>query len=179
MLDDELGSVGDRPPDVVEVRPCSAEDLAELRSTWPIAADVAGRHFARQRSGAQTLMVAWQHGEAMGSVVIRWRSAELAEIGSRYPGVIEVAHLQVRSDHRRRGVGTCLMQAAERQVRLRKAPWIGLGVGVENPQAAALYEHLGYIRTGLVARSEYDFLDENGVQRHAIEWNEYMIMDLR
>lgn len=49
---------------------------------------------------------------------------------------------------------------------------------VENPPAAALYERLGYTRTGIVARSEYQYLDEHGVEQHAVEWDEYMIMDL-
>ncbi len=75
-------------------------------------------------------------------------------------------------------VGTCLMRKAEGLARLRGVPRLGLGVGVENPPAAALYERLGYTRTGIVARSEYQFVDEIGAEQHAVEWDEYMIMDL-
>ena len=168
--------------DPVETRPCGSEDLRQLHATWPLAADVHDRHFAGQLSGTQTLVVAWMHGqtggEAVGSAVVRWQGPDLPEIGSAYPGVVEIAHLQVRPDVRRRGVGTCLMQTAEQQVRLREVPWLGLGVGVENPPAAALYERLGYTRTGIVARSEYQFVDEIGAEQHAVEWDEYMIMDL-
>jgi ribosomal protein S18 acetylase RimI-like enzyme len=130
-------------------------------------------------SGTQTLLVAWQRDEAVGSVVIRWQSSELGEFGSTYPGVVVIAHLQVRPERRRRGVGTCLMQAAENMARRREVPWLALGVGVENPAAAALYERLGYACTGIVVRSEYHYFDENGVEQHAVEWDEYMIIDLR
>jgi len=175
----DLGSDADPGPDALEARPCGAEDLAQLHATWPLSADVHDRHFTRQLSGTQTLLVAWQRDEAVGSAVIRWQSSELGEFGHTYPGVVEIAHLQARPDRRRRGVGTCLMQAAENMARLREVPWLGLGVGVENPEAAALYERLGYTRTGIVTQSEYEFVDENGVEQHAVEWNEYMIMDLQ
>lgn len=62
--------------------------------------------------------------------------------------------------------------------RRRAVPWLGLGVGVENPEAAALYERLGYTRTGIVTQSEYEFVGENDVEQHAVEWNEYMIRNL-
>jgi hypothetical protein len=75
-------------------------------------------------------------------------------------------------------VGTCLMRTSERLARLRGARWLGLGVGVDNPKAAALYERLGYVRTGIVARSEYGFVDDNRVEQHAVEWDEYMVMDV-
>ena len=93
-------------------------------------------------------MVAWMHGqtggEAVGSAVIRWQGPGLPEIRSAYPDVVEIAHVQVRPDVRGRGVGTCLMRTAEGLARLRGVPRLGLGVGVENPPAAALYERLGY-----------------------------------
>ena len=54
-----------------------------------------------------------------------------------------------------------------------------MAVGVDNLQAGALYKRLGYRRTGIVARSEYRFVDENGTEQHAVEWNEYMILALR
>ncbi|HUV47919.1 MAG TPA: hypothetical protein VMX11_02980, partial [Actinomycetes bacterium] len=61
----------------VEVRPCRAEDLPELFATWPSSADVHDRHFAGQQAGTQTLVVAWQHGEAVASAVIRWEKPDL------------------------------------------------------------------------------------------------------
>lgn len=163
---------------LVVVRPCGAEDLAPLLATWPVASDVHDRHFTRQLSGEVTLLVAWQDGEAVGSVVIRWQPQERGEVDTTYPGVVEIAHLQVRLDRRSRGVGTRLIQAAENVAEVRKVPWLGLGVGVENPEAAALYERLGYTRTGIVTRSEYDYVDENAVAQHAVEWDEYLVKSL-
>jgi ribosomal protein S18 acetylase RimI-like enzyme len=172
------GSGSDGGPSSLEARPCSTEDLVQLRATWPLPTDVHDRHFSRQLSGSETFVVAWQDGEAVGSVVIRWQHPELGEVDTTHPGVVEVAHLQVRPDRRRRGVGTCLMEAAERLARLRAVPWLGLGVGVDNPEATALYESLGYMRTGIGTQSEYEYVDESGVAQHASEWDEYMIKNL-
>ncbi len=70
------------------------------------------------------------------------------------------------------------MQTAESLARRRAGSLVGVRGRRRQPEAAALYERLGYARTGIVARSEYDFVDENGVEQHAVEWNEYLIMDL-
>ncbi len=162
----------------IQARQCSVDDLPQLHSTWPSSAEVHDRHFAGQLAGTQTLIVAWQRGMALGSAVVRWASQDLTEVLSAYPGVVEMAHLQVRSDVRRRGVGTCLAEAAERLARRRGAHWLGLAAGVDNLEARALYECLGYRRTGIVERSEYCFMDESGTEHQAVEWNEYLIRDL-
>ncbi len=162
----------------IDARPCTAADLPQLHSTWPSSAEVHDRHYAGQLNETQTLVVAWERGVALGSAVVRWDSQGFAEALSAYPGVVEVAHLQVRFDARRRGVGTGLVEAAERLARLRRERWLGLGVGVDNPEARALYERLGYEHTGIVERSEYCFMDESGTEHQAVEWNEYMIKDL-
>jgi ribosomal protein S18 acetylase RimI-like enzyme len=153
-------------------------DLRQLHVTWPAAAEVHDRHFAGQRAGTQTLLVAWAGDMAMGSTVIRWQNPELPDVGDDYPGMVEVAHLHVRPDARGRGVGTCLMQAAEDETMRRGVRWLGLGVDVDNSAAAALYARLGYTSTGVFAHSEYDYVDDDGVQQHAIERNEIMIREL-
>ncbi len=89
-----------------EVRPCSVEDLPELFATWPSSADVHDRHFARQQAGTQTLVVAWEHGEAVASAVIRWENPDLRELQTTHADLAEIAHVQVRPDARGRGVGT-------------------------------------------------------------------------
>lgn len=115
---------------------------------------------------------------AVGSTVIRWQNPDLSDVGAAYPGMVEVAHLHVHPDARGLGVGTCLMQAAESESRRRGVRWLGLGVDVDNSAAAALYARLGYTSTGVFAHSEYDYVDDNGVQQHAIERNEIMIREL-
>jgi ribosomal protein S18 acetylase RimI-like enzyme len=160
------------------VRSCTVADLRQLRVTWPSSADVHDRHFAGQRAGTQTLLVAWDGDRAVGSGVIRWRNSELPEIGDLYPGLVEMAHVYVRPDARGRGVGTCLMQAAEGAARRRGVRWLGLGVDVDNSAAAALYARLGYTSTGVFAHSGYDYVDDDGIEQHAVECNEYLVMEL-
>lgn len=162
----------------VVVRPCAVADVRQLHETWPSSADVHDRHFAGQRAGAQTLLVAWEGDTAVGSAVIRWKNSELTEISDRYPNLVEIAHVHVRPDARRRGVGTCLMQTAEVEARHRRVRWLGLGVAVDNSTAAALYVRLGYASMGVLAHSEYSYVDDDGIQRHAAESNVLMIKEL-
>ncbi len=49
---------------------------------------------------------------------------------------------------RRCGVGSALVNAVEREVRLRSLGHVNLEVAVENSGAMALYENLGYRRVG-------------------------------
>ena len=62
--------------------------------------------------------------------------------------------------------------------RRRGVRWLGLGVDVDNPEAGALYERLGYTRTGIVSRTASTTTStRTALQQHAVEWDEYMIKE--
>ncbi|HXM56028.1 MAG TPA: nitroreductase/quinone reductase family protein [Candidatus Dormibacteraeota bacterium] len=63
-------------------------------------------------------------------------------------GPPELIAVWVAPDHRGRGVGEALMAAAIDWARRRGAPRLGLHVGSRTPHAIALYERLGFRRTG-------------------------------
>jgi RimJ/RimL family protein N-acetyltransferase len=70
--------------------------------------------------------------------------------------------LMVARDHRRRGTGTALMEAAEEWARRAGVRKLELHVFPYNEAAIALYERLGYVREGFRRghyRREDDFVD--------------------
>jgi RimJ/RimL family protein N-acetyltransferase len=84
-----------------------------------------------------------------------------------HPASTHVADLglMVAASHRRRGVGTALMQAAEAWARRARVTKLELHVFPHNEAAIALYDKLGYEREGL-RRSHYRL--PNGRQVDAI-----------
>lgn len=83
-------------------------------------------------------------GEAQGCVALR----ELA------PGRVEVKHLYVRTQARRRGLASVLMDALEDEADRRRSEVV-LETGTAQPEAVALYRRRGYIARGPYQGSEY------------------------
>ena len=163
---------------VVEVRVCDADDLKQLRSSWPTPADVAGSHYAEQRAGHASFLVVWSDGEPVGWAVIQWGDCLGSNAKAAYPGSAEVIHLQVRPELRNRGAGTALLQAAEKAIADRNIAHGAVSVSLENPDAARLFDRCGYHRTGIIDVSEYDWVENAGSTHHKREVNELLIKRL-
>ncbi|MCZ3386849.1 MAG: GNAT family N-acetyltransferase [Actinomycetia bacterium] len=162
---------------VTQVRQGGMDDLPWIRSSWPDAADVLERHLVGQQAGGQVVLVARNGSQAVGCVVIRWTGIDTPVARASFPEAPEAAHLFVRRESRNGGVGTALMRSAEQLVVARGFHQLVLAVGLENPGAARLYERLGYLRSGIVELSEYDYTDASGIDRHAVEWNECRVKE--
>jgi len=97
-----------------------------------------------QRHPDAALFVAEAGGHIVGRLSITRdphpSSAHVADLG-----------LMVAADHRRRGVGSALMAAAESWARAARISKLELHVFPHNLAAIALYEKLGYTREGLRA----------------------------
>ena len=50
-----------------------------------------------------------------------------------------------------------------------------MGVGLDNPRAAFLSERLGYVRSGLISTTTYDYVDDEGVTRTVTETDDELI----
>lgn len=145
----------------IELRPLARAELSSLEAAWP-SHGVHEAHLRRQQLGEATYLVAWQGVEPLGSAMAFW-AGPLAEVTrAAYPDVVEIAHLQVRGEHRGKGVGTALVRAAEEHARDRGHGAVGLGVGLDNPDAVRLYERLGYVSTGVVSTTTYSYRDTEG-----------------
>lgn len=151
----------------IEVRRARAADAARLAASEPAGADVAASHLRSQEAGESIFLVALEGGEPLGSGVL-------------VPGdVPELRHLFVGEAARGRGIGAALIGAAEREAVAVGATLLEVGVGVDNPRAAALYRRLGYVETGERSTTTYEYVDRDGVRRTATETDVHMRKRLR
>lgn len=162
----------------IEVRPCSEQDLEIIRLRWPTRGDIHGSHHARQLEGAATYLVAWRGEEPLGSGMVQWGGPVGPAARAELPTAVEVNHLHVRESFRGQGVGRALVGAAEDLVAQHGDEQVVLGVSRDNPGARRLYLRLGYVPTGVVEVSEYDWTDDEGVTHHAVEHDEILVKAL-
>ncbi|HLS44415.1 MAG TPA: GNAT family N-acetyltransferase [Ornithinicoccus sp.] len=163
---------------MVAVRVAVAADLPALDERWPTPGDVHASHLAEQATGRATFLVAWDGDEPVGSAMVQWDGPVGPRARESYPEAVEVNHLQVREEHRGRGVGSAVIAAAEELARGRGRAQVAVGVAHDNDGAARLYERLGYRRTGAMDTVEYDWVDEAGTVRHEVEHDELLVRDL-
>lgn len=163
---------------LMDIRPCTAADLRVLTVRWPAPGGVHEAHAADAAHGTTDYLVAWHHGEPLGSAVIRWAGYDGAEGRAAHPDAVEICHLQVRPEHRGEGVGTALIVGSERRAMECGHRCIAVGVADDNPDARRLYERLGYRLTGIFDVSEYDWMDADGVTHHALERDQMLIKEL-
>jgi ribosomal protein S18 acetylase RimI-like enzyme len=99
---------------------------------------------ARQARGVGELFVAWADSTPVGDVYL-WRElADEAPVRERLGWTPTINHLEVMPAWQNRGVGTALVRAVELHATELGYEQVCLGVGVDNPAARRLYEHLGY-----------------------------------
>jgi putative acetyltransferase len=113
------------------------------------AADMAARYPAGGWAGVEgrkeMLWLAWDGDAPVGVVALR-------ELG---PELVEVKHLYVVPEARRRGVGGALMDEFEAEA-ARRGATIVLETGTAQPEAITLYEARGYDRRGHYEGSDVD-----------------------
>jgi GNAT superfamily N-acetyltransferase len=104
------------------------------------------RYLAEQEAGRRTVLIAFAEGAFSGYLTIHWYPD--------YPplragGIPEIQDLNVLPSARRRGIGTRLMDEAEREVASRSAT-VGIGVGLDPDYGPAqrLYVGRGYVPDG-------------------------------
>lgn len=146
---------------VVPLDDAGARLLAASNPTWAAAVPAWQESM---RAGRSTLLVALRADTPLGVAQLVHRE------------IPEVCNVGVPEEHRGQGIGTALMREAER--RARPAGRLRLGVGVDNPRARRLYQHLGYRLLGEQVTTTYEYVDAEGVRRSATETDEMMEKDL-
>ena len=113
---------------------------------WDKPASQYERYLAEQEAGARPVLVAYLDGAFAGYVTVKWRSHYPAFADANIP---EIADFNVLPQFRRRGIGTRLMDEAERLIAERSAV-AGIGVGMIADYGAAqrLYVLRGYVPDG-------------------------------
>lgn len=129
--------------DNLHVRRSRPEDLEALISELG-QAEVLDDRMARQNKHLGMLLTAWRGNRPVGVIYLWLEDAEEAELQEHLPGVPILNHLKIHPHHRRRGIGTKLIRAAERRLRMLGFSQVALAVETTNRSAARLYRRLGY-----------------------------------
>lgn len=138
----------------VTIRLLSAKDIAPIAAAfaaigWNKPASQYERYLAEQDDGGRVVLVAFVGAE-------REFAGYLTIVCTpEYPffrdtGTPEIQDFNVLPHLRRKGIGTRLMDAAERQIAARGTAVVGIGVGMTADYGAAqrLYVRRGYIPDG-------------------------------
>ena len=132
---------------------------------WNKPASQYEGYLADQQRGARVVLAAWLGDEFAGYVTIVWEAD--------YPpfhtaGVPEIADFNVLPHLRRRGIGTRLLDEAERRI-AERTETAGIGVGLDADYGAAqrLYVKRGYVPDGC------------GICSHGrrVAWGETIVVD--
>ena len=164
----------------MEITICTAPDVALLDQHMgsPGRTSFHARRFARQEAGECTYLVAWLGGRPVGHTEMRWTGCDAPEVRDARPGCPEIGGLAVWPEElRSRGIGSELIRAAEGLARERGLPEAGIGVGVDNPRAAALYARLGY-RPLLDYLDRYSYEDVDGTLRECVDACTFLVKEL-
>lgn len=101
---------------------------------------------ARQARDELLLLLALDDSAWLGHCAVVWRSDYP---GFRDAGIPEIQDLNVRRDYRRRGIGSALLDEAERRVSQRaEAAGIAFGLYADYGAAQRLYVKRGYVPDG-------------------------------
>jgi GNAT superfamily N-acetyltransferase len=98
----------------------------------------------RQAEHRGELWLAIHRGEMVGHVFLWLDAAEEEILREGLVGVPLIMNLWVRRDHRREGIGTALVSAAEHRLLQLGHSQVALGVAPENTNAIQLYRQLTY-----------------------------------
>ena len=109
------------------------------------------RYLSEQDQGRRTVLVALVGGEFAGYLTIDWIPVYPP---FRQGGIPEITDFNVLPPLRRRGIGTRLMDEAERRI-AERSPVAGIGSGLTPDYGAAqrMYVMRGYVPDGMGMRS--------------------------
>ena len=143
MIYDDDGAVCIR-----DMRPEDAQIITdgERAQGWDASVDKYLMRLADQASGRAVALVAEYHGVIAGYIHVYPNSEWGAFAGSGYPEIVDFGVLE---KYRRRGIGTRLMDTAER-IAAEYADVVYLGVGLHAGYGSAqrMYVRRGYVPDG-------------------------------
>jgi len=136
------------------LRPATESDLPQLVAL-PFSTGLPSKHrdrFARQQQGQAVYVVAEAEGEIVGHVLLKWNGPEHPVVRALAPACAEIEDFVVNPALRGQGIGSAMLEYAANLSLDHGETHLGLGVGLGNPTARALYERRGF---ALVSKSEH------------------------
>jgi ribosomal protein S18 acetylase RimI-like enzyme len=133
---------------------CQKISLAFQKQGWHKPISQYKMYVELQENGDRDVIVALLNQEFAGYLTIKWESEYTP---FRIKNIPEIADFNVLKKYQRLGIGTSLMDEAEKRIR-RVSEYAGIGFGIYKDYGAAqiLYINRGYIPDG------------NGLVRHSI-----------
>lgn len=136
---------------MVKIRLLTFDDIHPIAAAfdelgWNKPASQYEGYLAEQEAGQRVVLVATVDEFFAGYLTIVWESSYAPFQKSKIP---EIVDFNVLPKFRRHGIGTQLMDAAERRI-MKHFPSVGIGVGLTPDYGAAqiLYVKRGYIPDG-------------------------------
>jgi ribosomal protein S18 acetylase RimI-like enzyme len=133
------------------IRPLERRDIPEIAEAfrelgWNKPASQYERYLGQQELGVRDVYVAFVAGEFAGYLTICWESSYEPFLVHSIP---EIVDFNVLPKFRRMGVGTRLMDKAEREIaKVSSVAGIGVGMTTDYGAAQRLYILRGYIPDG-------------------------------
>lgn len=132
------------------IRPITERDVPALARLFPFP--TPDRHhdrLAAQAAGEVAYLTAWDGATPVGHLLLLWGGTSDEPVAPLLRGCADIQDLFVAEERRSQGIGSRLLDEAERMARERGYRRIGLAVGIDNVRARALYERRGYADAGL------------------------------
>jgi GNAT superfamily N-acetyltransferase len=126
--------------------PADVDELTAVFSDWPKERELFERYAALVATGAKDVVIATADAAIVGFLTIDWTSHYPAFAAA---GIPEVVDFNVIAAARRHGIGTRLMDEAERRI-AERSPIAGIGVGMyaDYGSAQRMYVKRGYVPDG-------------------------------
>jgi ribosomal protein S18 acetylase RimI-like enzyme len=148
---------------VVVIRALAEDEIPLVEAHFPRG--MPGTHrerWGRQERGEIAYLIGWEDGLPVAHLTIEWAGATDGP-ATALAGCPNLFDFGVRPDRQSRGIGSRLLDAAERLAAGRGYRRVGLSVGLENVRARALYERRGYRDAGLGEyTARWPYLDKQG-----------------
>ena len=135
----------------LELRPITLEDAPLINKEfvnqgWNKPIELYNRYYDLQASGAVDFIQAVVSGQFAGYLTIHWESGYVPFKERKIP---EIQDFNVLKVFQRKGIGTALMDEAERRIKkVSKFSGIGFGVTKDYGPAQILYVKRGYVPDG-------------------------------
>lgn len=147
----------DLPTHRVTLRPLQFEDVRRLE--WHGGDELRGWYEAcaqAHQDGALHFLIADFNAFPVGQILIHWAGKPT------HPHIPDLQSLRVFPAFQGMGIGSKLLEAAEKIVAQQGFAQVSLAVGLENPKARKLYERLGYHAIGEPYDDEWQSTNARG-----------------
>jgi GNAT superfamily N-acetyltransferase len=137
------------------------------------------QRFDEQLAGPGTYLVAWLADRPVGHLLIRWTGCKADDVRRATGACTELNALGVwPPELQRRGIGRQLIHHAEQLAATRGHLTVGLGVADANPDAARLYERLGYITRVARYTDRWSWIDHEGQEHYESQPASFLIKNI-